>query len=424
MLAIAEDDEKLQHLAQTSQDIAKKLQKKRMDIINHTLVTLDPNTPPDDPVLEQVEAALKKHWKTFRNKFPDTPRQMLRPVILQALYSMGSKNPLIASIIWLTGTSSLPFVITGREKEIYDDFLSQMGTIAESKAIEEWSSSYDFPSISLSAIEFDLSKVKTPSVNETKLAAFMAMASGPQDQQGQPGEDPNQYWPDQGQHWAHQFAPRAANGIARVVNESYSSLLASITESLEQSSKKLTEYASAIDSAVRESVEQMAHTAVVNERRNLLLWWKETLYSATQNQSYRTLDTSLVVLLMAFDLHNQVPEYCPQSVEYLLRETVREVLLGRKEKAPDNISFDNFFKDLQSVKEGTNLSDLFSGGKKDPCRISMLSFIEYVLTGAKFNSKEILSRTGIKADSKIELENLSVWLFRDLQARRLASLKE
>lgn len=424
MLTIAEDDEKLQYLVKTSQDIAKNLQKKKKDIINYTLVALDPNAHPDDRVLEQVEGILKKHWKTFRNKFPDTPRQMLRPIILQALYSIGKKNPLIASIIWLTGTSFLPFVITGREKEIYDDFLSQMGTIAENKAIKEWSSSYDFPSISLSVIEFDLSKVKTPRVNETKLATFMAMASGPQDQQGQPGEDPNPHWPNQGQPWSFDFAPRVAKGIARVVNESYSSLLTSITESLKKSGKDLTDYTSAIDSAVRASVEQMAHAAVVNERRNLLLWWKETLYSTSQNLSYRSLEVPAAVLTMAFDLYNQVPEYCPQSVEYLLRETVREVLMGHKEKAMNNMSFNDFFKQLQSIKERTNLLDIFSGSKQESCRISMLSFIENVLTEGKFNPKDMLSQTGIKADSENEPDNLCVWIFRDLQARRLASIRE
>jgi len=200
--------------------------------------------------------------------------------------------------------------------------------------------------------------------------------------------------------------------------------ITSITESLKKSGKDLTEYASAIDSAVRESVEQMAHAAIVNERRNLLLWWKETLYSTSQNLSYRSLEVPAAVLAMAFDLYNQVPEYCPQSVEFLLRETVREVLMGHKEKAMNNMSFSDFFQQLQSIKERTNLLDLFSGSKQESCRISMLSFIEYVLTEGKFNPKDMLSQSGIKADSEIEPDNLCVWIFRDLQARRLASIRE
>jgi len=57
MLNIGEEDEKFKYLENASRDIAKSLSEKKLQLINYTLVALDPNIPPDEPVLLNVESA-------------------------------------------------------------------------------------------------------------------------------------------------------------------------------------------------------------------------------------------------------------------------------------------------------------------------------------------------------------------------------
>jgi len=145
MLNMVEEDEKLKHLQETAQDLAAKPAKIKTDIINYTLVALDPEALPQELVFEKVEAALKKHWQTFRAKFPDVPRQLLRAIIFETLRIRGEKDVATAAIIWWTGASYLPYASLGREREVCRAFLTRMGDLAEKQAVDEWTSSYDYP---------------------------------------------------------------------------------------------------------------------------------------------------------------------------------------------------------------------------------------------------------------------------------------
>src|SRR5258706_11555389 len=109
MLNMVDEDEKLKHLQQTAQDLAGKPSKGRNDVIKSVLVALDPEAPPTEPALEKAETALKKHWPTIKAKFPDIPRQVLRGILLETLRLRAEKDPKTAAIIWLTGSSYIPY---------------------------------------------------------------------------------------------------------------------------------------------------------------------------------------------------------------------------------------------------------------------------------------------------------------------------
>jgi hypothetical protein len=420
MLDIGEDDEKFKHLQNASQDLAKNLSEKKTQVINHTLVALDPNIPPDEPVLLDAETVIKEHWKTYKNRFPDVSRQLLRAVILEALHTAGIQDSEIASTIWLTGGSLLPFLDLGRERAICLDLLLRMGDEAEKKGVEAWSGGNPDTAFSFPSFSSKLPKLEKPAVDVGELTNHLIAASGPQGKDGQQtGKNHNPHWSNSAPHWSHEFAPRAAAGIAEVLNTSYATLLNSIAKTLKQFDAELDDFSKAFDSAIKQAVCDVAMGTNAIELRNLLLWWKQTLYSPSLRRSYRTLKPPTTAMVMAYDLHHQVPPYCPQSVEYLLRETVAATIKG-----DDILPFISICETVKSDKDVSEWKQRFDLQKQYHGRTSMLNFVENVFASAAIESERVQRLVGIEPTATIGLEDWSVWLFRDLQARRLALSEE
>lgn len=420
LLDIAADDEKFEYLQKTSQEISKKLAKKKIDIIGHVLVALDPHVAPDNPILLETEAALIKHWSTFRNKFRDIPRQMLRPIIFEALRYVGESDPACASIIWLSGGSYLPHANIGKEKGLCTNFIVRMGQSAESKAAEEWAGLSVYPGISLPSLSLKLDGVSKVVVDEAKLAAHMGAAAGP-NSSGPIGENPNQYWPSQNAAWLAKFAERGAKGLSEVISDSVNALPITINKSLSGLNTELGEFVSAMNAAITEAVNHSIKSSMVDQRRNRLLWWKETLYSPSLQKGYRTLEPVLAAFTMACDLHSEVPAYSPSSVEYLLRESVRSMTgLTAKgsgselQKLIDEVASG---ADTQSLKKSIGTASNFQGRKP------LLGAIQAALAGETNSGKQLTMQLGLKSDTPVTLEDFSVWIFRDLQAQRLAAMK-
>lgn len=425
MLNMVEDDEKFKHLQQTAQDLAAKPAKNRTDVIKSTLVALDPEAPPQEATFEKVEEALKKHWQTVKAKFPDIPRQLLRGILFEALRIRGQKDAPTAAIIWLTGASYLPYSRLGREEQVCRSFLTDMGSIAEKKAIEEWTSNYEYTPPTIPTLEVDF-EVEPPMVDKDALTKHLEAASGPSNAEGETtGPNPTSNWPNSGQTWSHQFAPRAATGIAEVINNSYGVLLDSIIEAFKQAGTELSGHNTLINSAIEAAINQVAQGATINERRSSLLWWRQTLYSETLTQSYRQLDLAEAALLMGYDLYKQVPDFHPQSVEFLLREAVQHIAHSQEPSASERITLVDFCQQLrESTYVPVLVKALGSADSGEVGRVPLLSVVKSSLSGESFDSTKLLDRVGIAGETEIKFEELAVWMFRDLQANHLATQKQ
>lgn len=421
MLDVGEDDSKLEQLHAAADDLSTSFTADRRRVIEHTLVALDPDMPPNDPTLAEAESAVKSHWKSFRNRFAGDPRQVLRAVTFEALRIAGEADIDIAAVVWLTGGSYLPFARLGREESICKDLIYRMGEATEDVAEEEWSDNYQYDTPMLPDFKVDASGLKAPAINEKELLKHLAAAAGPSNNQGvEMGAEPNQYWPNQHPtHWAGAFAKRAASGISEVMNDAQVVLFNKVIEALGKSGSGLKDYAAALTDALGEAIESIGRSADAGKRREKLLWWKETLYSHTLRRSYRTLDPVATALVMAYDLHQQVLNHHPQSVEYLLRETMREVI-----GTPAPLKFLEACERLRSSKEAPDLTQLFERGvvtaASTSARRPLLDYIEEVLNSSSVNAKHMKRLVGLDSSAKIALDELSVWLFRDLQARRLS----
>lgn len=424
MLNMVEEDEKLKHLQDTAQDLAAKPPKTRTDVINYTLVALDPEASPQEPVFGKVETALKKQWQTFRVKFPDMPRQLLRAIIFEALRIRGEKDVATAAIIWWTGANYLPYANLGRETDVCRSFLMHMGDIAEKQATAEWTSSYEYTPPAISPIEVNLN-IRPPAIDKATLTKHLAAASGPNDATGsETGPDPNPQWPNSPMPWAKKFAPRAATGISEVINNSYAALFNELSAAIKQAGDDLNQSSTAINIAVQNAINQVAQGAEVSERRSQLLWWRQTLYSPTLKQSYRAMDRATAVLLIGYDVYKQVTAYHPQSVEYLLREAVRNVITVSEAGADAGLSLFEFCRLLQTSERTAELrKELKATAPDEPGRIPLLRFVKAMLAGEPLEAARLTERIGVKSDTIVNFEDLAVWMFRDLQANHLATQK-
>jgi hypothetical protein len=108
LLQIEDESEKFAWLRTAAEKIAEELVADRWRIVPFIMIALDSEAPSDDPVFGQIEAAVKTQWTTIRARYKDTPVQNYRGVLWEAIELAGQKDPSLAAIIWLTGSSYLP----------------------------------------------------------------------------------------------------------------------------------------------------------------------------------------------------------------------------------------------------------------------------------------------------------------------------
>lgn len=423
LMDIGEDDEKFKKLYKTSQDVAKRLAKKKSDAIQYTLVALDPDVPVDDPVLAEVEANLQRHWNTYKSKYPETPRQIIRPIIFEGLRAASETEVSIAAIVWLTGSTYIRHRYLGPEKGVCEQFLLHMGMVAEERAAQDWAGTGQTVAPALPVFNSAATISKTVGINEKDLTAKLAAASGPRDPDGEaisPGL--NEFSPANGQDWTDIFVPAASKAISEAVNRSVFAVVNNVAKYNEQLQEEIKENLGAITTSLSGYVRDSLRSVAANERRNTLLWWRETLFSPLLKRGYREMDATTAALLMAYDLHNQVTEYCPQSVDYLLLEAFRDVKNSLGDSTA-KISVIELCERLTGGDDSATLRHLLGEMNADSSRRPLLALVQSALAGQTIRSDQLPRQVGLESEAKIGLEEYTVWFFHDLQARRLASGK-
>lgn len=401
---IGDQDERLEHLEKSISDLQKILEKDLSKIPKYTLVALDPNISDKEPVLKEVEDVVTEYWKTLRIKHKEMPRQILRGVILNALYELGKSDVKIARIIYLTGSNYYPYAKLGRDKEIIENLLSELAELAEEDAIKEWSFIEEEPSLKLTALKLKEFKLGSVNLDKTKLKAEMLksvqkVASGHGTQHG--GESA----------WGEHFANTSSNGIAAA----FQIAINQFNESLSPDSIEtpINKFFSAFKKSLDDNLKASFSSMVAVERRSKLLWWKETLYSQSLKMSYRELDKNLLPVIMSSDLYQQLPAITPVSVDFLLKDTLY-LLLNKEEE----INFENYLKAIKDDKS-TLLSYLDNINEAEG-RISLTDFIGLFIND-KVAIKDFQNKTGIDLKEKTTFNALGVSILHDLMAQYLTS---
>ena len=421
LIDVGGDDDKLGHLSQTAGDLSGILKKTPAKASPFALVAFDPGAPATDPTIAEVENALRKRWQTYVNTFADTPVTVFRAMLLEALIRAAGDNDTVAVAFVASARNVLPFMEVGGEQEIWGEIVSEIERKVEARAEREWATpaSITIPEIkfdSPSVAEIDISSKK---VNANSLSQKLQAAAGPASRV--PNQNPretggNPHWSqDTSGQWIYEYGTRTAEAVGEAINQAIGSLsvegidLPGITEDMiKVMSGHLTTTLQAVSGA----------TAGLQRRTNLL-WWKEALFSPSARMSYRDMSPFDAAVLMALDMHRQIPTLSPASVAAFLRETVIALpTIDQEQKAP--------IRELvEKIRDAGVLSELRTEAGKlvtaPMGRGSILALIGHPDAVPQIDDRRFRDLVGVKPDTALTLPDWSVWIFRELQAARAAT---
>lgn len=405
LLELGDSDERLKNIEKSIADLQVKLKKEQSLLPAFTLVALDPNISPDEPILEIVEEIIVTHWKALRSKFPESPIPIIRAVILHALYNVGLSDAKIGRIIYLIGSNFYPFSKLGREKDIVQKLLTDLGDLAEKEASEEWALNEEEPKLKISTLKLSGLQFSDVKIDLKTLQAGLQTAIG---------NDPTGHGPQHGGEsaWGTHFVNKASNTIQKVLEEGFKNVGESISPSSIEDpiNKFFTDFKKSLDQVLKSSFSSIQSV----ERRSKLLWWKETLYSTSLEKSYRNLNITAQSAMMAYDLYIQLPAIVPVSVDYLLNDT----LLLVNKNADEKMTFSEYFTHLEKTENTDLLKDYFKNEDTEIKRISITDFINLVISGSAKVSM-LKQYTGIEDKEEVSLSDISVMILHDLMAEHL-----
>lgn len=401
------DEGYFEKIKKTAEEIAKKLTKSKAKTLSYTLTALDPDVQADNPDVVEVKELITKNWSTFSTNSKDTPITFIRAVMLEALQTVSNETN-YACLIWLSGRNiQQHFKLIGKEKEIITNFLLTLGKSIENTATERWT----LPSeAKLQKISIEIKEFTGATIDKPTLQKLLAWASGPNDDQGAtPFKDPNPHWTNSAPHWSYAFAPKAATAIAQEVNKV-----------LKEQAKEIALSQSQIQETVNKLLSQ-AQSEIL-ERNNLLqmrtqlLWWKESCYSTSLNQSYRGQHNGLLQILLANDYSVFVPTIYPISADYFLKETHRALVKDENKK----IKISEILQQVELSREA--LKNVFAEPTVELGRISLLSFIKGLVWN-KYSAEQFKYFVGFEDTTEMTLSDFTIWLFHDLQSLKISTNK-
>ncbi|OJW81735.1 MAG: hypothetical protein BGO69_14605 [Bacteroidetes bacterium 46-16] len=405
LLDIGDSDERLENIVKSIADLDAKLKKEQHLLPAYTLVAMDPNIGSDEPVLVEVETIISNHWKALRAKFSETPIPIIRAVILHALYNTGMSDPKIARIIYLSGSNFYPFAKLSREREVVEKIISDLGELAEENASEEWSLSSEPQSLKLGVIKINGLKFGDISLDTDSLTSGLKTAAQPDPATGHGPQHGNA-------NWQNHFSNTASSAISNAINMVISELTSSLSsESLETPINKFFgDFKKSLDQALKSSFNSIQAV----ERRSKLLWWKETLYSSSLKNSYRSVSNMLQPIIMAEDLYQQLPAVVPVSVDYLLKDT----LLLVNNEANKKMKFSTFLKEVSKPENIAIAKEYFGDRDVLNRRVPITDFIA-LLCHEKVEASMVKKYTGIDETEQVSLADIGVMMFHDLMAEYL-----
>ncbi|MDP9788997.1 GTPase-associated system all-helical protein GASH [Agrobacterium tumefaciens] len=397
------DDNKLKQLRDSSADLAAKFKSAPARLPSFVAVAIDSKVDPKDSILGEVAAVVENKWNSYVGAFSDTSiPTVMRAVILEAI-ARSLDDDRVAIAVSLTARSLLPHLGSPLDAALWTDIVSDADTRLETRARQEWampsSTSIEAPTIKLP----DIAEVPYRVVNVDWLTGQLSAASGPSDNNNQTLQNANPHWPNAGQPWSFEYAPRAAKAVASAVDSITKATTSAINESL-----KADERLNAIAEQILAHVSTVAATSKGIERRTSLIWWKESLYSPAANVSYRTLGVGTACAWMAVDAVAITGPFAPRMAEALVAETLRSF---RASEADEPMLLSTLCADVRDNPSGTNVGLLAALAvvRREPGRSQLAGMLSQ-------NEKiDIPGTLGLSPDAKVTPVAFAQWIYRDLQ---------
>lgn len=410
------DTDNIESLKKAVNVLKKNLANKKHLIIPYTLVALDPQISETEPIVSEVETTIIKNWSTFKNSTStkDKATTYVRVVILQALAEIAS-DQILGAIIWLTARNVVSYYQLQKEHESVSEMLTNIGSQCEVNSRKYWSMNTPFVT-DLEEVSAKIPPLNKNVVEENTIINLFKNASvykGWKANADGFGENPS-YVHAGDWNWSVNFSEKAGDGLTKIINNIAGNQNKALTTAMENIQN---EYFNQFRDFFTEVSKAIKQNAEANNMRGDLLWWKQTLRSPSLETSYRNQPEILSAMAMAYDLSQLIGHLYPESVNYLLREALRDVFGNMIDEVR---SFEFWFGQAegQSAAGAILLSSLenSSTGRK-----SLSAVLANTMIGQKPDS--LLQETGIEANSEITLSDLTVWILHDLQAKKISLLK-
>jgi hypothetical protein len=413
LVEIGADDSRFLRMQSAASAFSTKLKDEPDFLIPSALIAIDNEVDENNPLFILVEDMVIVEWPTMRNTHVNRPRELLRSIIIAALETTINENPEAAGVVYNTVASPLKFgqVRLGKAAVVVERLLKEAARIAETEAVKR-------AGLMTSRMKIHEKKPihETPSleikstVSDSDILADLVGASGPHNAQSLPGTNPNPHWPNAGHPWSYEFAPRMAATLVKAVNLGTQRLGASL-------SKSLATYLSNLNDEVRQAEQlcvEISESRNISQMRLNVLWWSEALYSPMIGSSYRELALPVAAVIAARDLTAIVPALSPVSVSYVLAETVLRLSRILEHDEIQSISF--YLGELATAKNKFLKSfSQVSTIQRQP----LLDLVVDASGGIEPSEGNSRLRTGLDISLKLSSGEFAMWVFHDLQARRL-----
>lgn len=413
--SLGSSDEIYNKLKAATDDLVELLKKEPLKISKYLLVALDNTIAESEPILEEVENVIAAKWQMLRSHFENMPIALYRAVILEAISKLAVLNVKFASAIWLTAIDVYPLLnIPNKEEAVLKEFIDKLGDYVEESAIKDWKVNNEDVKVEIPKFAFTPAKTDAE-IDEEQLTDEMIAASGPNGQDGVARESPNPYWPNNPTNWSYQFAPRAATGIASVVNGALSDHTENLNKNVESLQTALNTYFTELGKNMKTALAEASKSSVAVERRSQLLWWKETLYSKALHKSYRKLSAFESAIAMAHDLYYLLPSLFPVSVDHILRETYGQIYGAEKKE----VKLIDFLNEVANAENSSFLGHYFENNLVNNGRTDLASYIRKLVFSKVDVKKDVVHSLGIKPDTLVSYEEISLWILHSLSANYL-----
>ncbi|WP_421841521.1 GTPase-associated system all-helical protein GASH [Marinobacter algicola] len=415
--------ENIDSLKKAVKEVEKHLKTRRTksDIVSYTLVALDPKVKDSEPVVQQVEAIIIKKWPAFKNSVAatnDISTTYVRAVILESLSQLSKDDAAMAALVWLTARDVIGYYQLDAEERVICGLLQELAGRVEKNGQAAWGISRKLQANKFKGVEISISEVKASQIDEESLKLHLldAMVHSGWSQNAGGGKNPRPQ--THGNHeWPMFTAEHSATGIAQVVDSALSQQAKSLSTVSSSIKKSLDDYFVQLQPFLEELGDSIVDSITANNKRSELLWWKQSLYSRSLNASYRSLDLLNAAVCMAHDLAKQVEPIYPESLDYLLRETLKDV---HGDQAAEERPLTDWLTDSLNLHENIQ-SALKACAAQGEQRKPLLNAWANVLHSGE--TTIFFTETGIDKQAKLTATDLAVWLFHGLQAQKLATEK-
>lgn len=399
LLNIGGDDSRLEKLGDACHELAQQYAAEPKVAMASLLAAWDPAAGPH-PTLVAIGELLQKHWPTFRGAFQDEPLTLYRAIVLEAVMRAMGQQGTLAVAVSLVGANVLPHLNVGQEERILSKILERAQSVTSERITQFWPAQSEPARVAILKLQ------PLPALKSTEPNAWFAQvaaAAGPSTNKPEiPITNPNPQWTNQAPQWSYDFADRMAPILADVHDKAANA-------ALKVSAQALKALGDSVVAKLNDFLRSEQTRSNQLRISNSLLWWRQALYSETADAPYRTLESPLLALHMAFDMAALLPQVYPPAVESLLFEAVRAAAGARGE---EHVAMKDL---LDTQRQSTRVAaSTWLQEQHTPSGYRSL-FIQALANSCAAGEAE-LSQIGVAPETKMALGDWAIWLLREVKA--------